>query len=143
MINFLKKTYKWFIGLFLIAGASAAVIGVLPTTPTLTEVPIIKTQIGEKYIHKFQDKTTGAIFEVETTKLEYDALAKKGANQPTYSNAKWLSSSGGVPIYATSTPTLLDNQYVVISGTATGTGQALIKMPNEAEKIIDTSLIPK
>ena len=125
---------------FLVFGVPKWIAGV---NQPLIEVPMIKTQIGEKYIHKFQDKTTGQIFEIETTKTEYDNLSKKGAINPTYPNAKWLNSAGGVPIYATSTPILLDNQYVIISGIATGTGKALIKYPNEPEKIVDNSLIPK
>ena len=132
MKNFLKKHIKKIlIALGIIGVAIGATL--LPTEPVLTQVPIIQTQIGERYVHKFQDKTTGEIFEVETTKIDYDKLALKNAKQPTYSNAKWLQSVGGQPIYSTSTPMLLDNQYFTISSST-----VLIKLPNESEKIIDS-----
>ena len=135
-MNFLKKHIKKILiatGLLGIAYGAT----LLPTpTPTLTEIPIIKIQIGTKNANIFQDKTTGKRFEIEISDAEYKAMGLKGGKQPTYPNAKWLYSYGG-PAYATSTPILSDNQYFVISGSATGTGQILIKLTNEAEKIVN------
>ena len=135
-----RKAKQILIGLGIIGVVSATSIlgpGPAPQTP-LIEVPITQIQVDEIYAHRFQDKTTGKIFERETTKLEYDALAEKNAGQPTYFNATWILSYGGQPVYVTSTPILLDYQFVIVAST---TGKVLIKMPGLSERIIDKSFI--
>lgn len=93
------------------------------------EVKEIK--IGEKYIHRFDDN--GTIIEIETTKEEYKALGLKGAGQPTYGDAKWIGSGGGISVMEM--PKLKDNEYYIINN-ATGTEEIIVKLPNEKEKII-------
>ena len=100
---------------------------------------IKEVQVGEEYIHRFQDNKTGEIIKVKTTKEEYEALGLKDAGQPTHKDAEWISSSGGIPIMEM--PELKDNEYYLIDKnltiTATNTPEIMIKLPDEEEKIIN------
>jgi len=100
---------------------------------------IKEVQVGEEYIHRFQDNKTGEIIKVKTTKEEYEALGLKDAGQPTHKDAEWINSSGGIPIMEM--PKLKDNEYYLIDKnltiTATNTPEIMIKLPDEEEKIIN------
>lgn len=139
--NFLIKFKKLLITLGILGVASAAVVGLQPNEIQLTEVQIPLIQISERYANVFEDQTTKERIEVEITKAQYQELAVKNAIQPTYPNAKWMSSYGGQPVYDTSQ--LLDGQFVVVDngGKGLGTGLVLVKVSNLKAKMIDKKFI--
>ena len=74
MINFLKKFYKWIIGIFLIAGASAAFVGGLPSDtiydlpPISISNPTSKSDFQNMSFKKFVKNTTVFQFQERTRK---------------------------------------------------------------------------
>lgn len=144
LINLLKFK-KWilsFLGIVGVALVGNFYLGVADIP--LTEVPIVKTPIGEKYWFVFEDKTTKEKIRVETTKDEYFKTVNRqtGYKNPTYPNAKWVGAYGGEVIYAESVPTLKDYEYFVEDKTlATGTSPILIKLPDQNTKEVSGNYI--
>ena len=144
MINFIKKFKLLLASLGILGTAYASTFFLGAIDVPIVEVPsIIKTQIDTKYAHRFQDKTTGNVIEVEITKAEYDLLAVRGAGKPTYPNANWIGSYGGKAIYATSVPSLLDYQFykTQVDMSSSTTLKVMIKVPNKAEQEIDSNYV--
>ena len=111
---------------------------VKPLGGTLTEVPNeVRTQIGTKYFHRFQNDITKEIIEVETTEAEFLALTIKGAGRVGKTGYTWLNSRGGVPVYSTSTPILLDNQYFPTGGknAASTSREVKVKYPDKVPEL--------
>ena len=138
-----KQTKKILIGLGIVSVVLAAGTALEPTEVELTEVPMVKTQVGERNFNTFIDKEGNKI-EVEITKEENRSYGLKGAGQPKYRNYEWDGASGGQAIYEMVTPILNDNEYVLLpefDGITTTTPTMLIKIPGKAEKIIDNDLI--
>ncbi|MBI4137021.1 hypothetical protein HY469_03070 [Candidatus Roizmanbacteria bacterium] len=123
--------------LFVLVVAGTLVVGYYSSKPlgaTLTEVPNeVRTQIGTKYYHSFQNNDTKEIVEVETSETEYSALSKKGAGRVGKPGYTWLGSKGGIPVYATSVPILLDNQFYRTGKTDIGstTPEVKVKLPGK------------
>lgn len=72
----------------------------------LTKVNII----GDKYVHVFQN-ALGEIYEVETTKEDYDQLATPGHVDPTPPEGFVWANSHSRKKYDTPSGDLEDNQY--------------------------------
>lgn len=133
-----------------LAGCTSSLLGasdeeILATT--LTEVPFSYEVLQVKNINVFKDNTTGQLIEQEITSEEYASLALPNAQQPTYPNATWVSSSGGYPVFSSSTATLSDYQYMTVStstgllGANTATDIVKIKLPGYKEAEIEKSYI--
>lgn len=96
---------------------------------TLTEVPaIVETLVKTIPCQHVFKNVRGEIVVQEVTKADCDILATKDAPQPKMPGFTWVRSEGGVPVIATSTPTLKDGEFYIISkDTATTTAKYMIK----------------
>jgi hypothetical protein len=102
----------------------------------MKEVKMIETQVGEEYILIYKNNSTDDVSEFKVTKEQYEDVSLRN-QQPPKKGYTFMGGYGGVPVITTSTPTLKEGEYFVISPKGTTTPEIIKYIKDNKEVILE------